>query len=281
VYMRKYEMKDRILPPIKWVGGKTNLLTQLLPLLPDNFDVYVEPFLGSGSMAFAVKSKVAILNDIVLDLMLLYKAIRDDLNSLIECINGFPDSYSFYYEISGWSWHPEYFGNLDYVTRAARFIYLNKRSFNGIYRVDSEGHFNVPWGDRFDEPIYNKEALVELRDYLKQSEVSLYCGDYESVSNSLQHNTFIYMSPPCYPLKENTFSEYTAEGFSLSEQVRLKNWCDKLNSNGILFMQSNSYCPMVAELYKGYNLHKVMSLRSVNPTAPGCGRIPEYAITNY
>lgn len=162
---------------------------------------------------------------------------------------------------------------------AAYFIFLNKTCFNGLYRVNKKGEFNVPWGKKTEIKLYDESNYNAIASVLSNVKISI--GDYGFIQNLKGNDTLIYMDPPYMPEKEQSFTSYTAMGFDLKEQEKLRDICDKLNANEVKWIQSNSNSPLIKELYKEYNIREVSAPRSVSAKGDGRKPVTELIITNY
>ena len=176
----------------------------------------------------------------------------------------------------------ESYGKLTDVEKAARTIYLNRTCYNGLYRVNKKGEFNTPIGKYKNPQILNEENIRAIEKYLKKNKVVLLNGDFAHALSKARKNDFVYLDPPYHPLtKTSSFTDYTKVGFGEAEQIKLKIECDKLNKKGCFFMQSNSDCEFIRELYKEYNIKPVSVRRSINSKKDGRTDITEVLITNY
>lgn len=271
-------------PIVKWAGGKTRLLKQLLPLVPADFKTYYEPFLGGGALFFALTLDKAVIGDWEKELMLMYQAVRrepdavmeelDRLQSLVEQPLG--HALEDYKKIrSAW---PE---KLPSTERAARLIYLNKTCYNGLYRVNKAGQFNVPMG-KFAKPpkLYDPDTLLAVSRKLRLAEIR--CGDFAETLESAGPGDFAYLDPPYVPLSPTaSFTAYTSEGFGEQEHRRLAETVRELTDRGCRVLQTNSDTPLVRELYAGYEIDTVYASRNINSKTSGRGKITELAIRNY
>ncbi len=295
--------KFDIKPFVKWVGGKGRLLSQLELLLPEDFarrdEVrYIEPFVGGGAMLFYMlrhysNVKSAVINDINPDLMTCYRVVRDKPEELIRLLRVVQREYSavgsteeqkaFYLrERENFN-----YGELDEVEKSALFLFLNRTCFNGLYRVNKSGAFNVPFG-RYVNPNICDEALI-MADSEALQEVEIMTGDFEDTFEKACGDTFFYFDPPYRPLNATScFNDYAKQGFGDEEQMRLKRFCDRVQNAGYGFMLSNSDglysgkgdC-FFDDLYKGYRIDRVMAPRNVNAVASKRGKISEILVHNY
>jgi len=275
--------KNLLLSPIlKWVGGKRQLLSEIIPLIDESCDNYVEPFIGGGAVLFRLQPKKAIINDYNTELINVYRTVRDDLDGLVALLKEHEkyNSSDYYYEVRALDRTPD-FDKMSNLERAARIIYLNKTCYNGLYRVNSLGQFNSPYGKYKNPNIVNEVVLRAISKYLNRNEISIRSGDYKDVLNDIEKNTFVYLDPPYMPISSSSsFTGYTEGGFGYDKQVELKEECDKLNSKGVQFLQSNSDCEEIRELYKDYRIKVVKAKRAINSDAKKRGQINEVLIYN-
>lgn len=270
---------DLLKPVLKWVGGKRQLLNDILPLIPASPSPYVEPFVGGGAVLLSKQPIHAIVNDSNAELINVYEVIRDNPDALIGQLKEHKDKNSsdYYYKIRALDRDPDFLST-DKVTRAARILYLNKTCFNGLYRVNSAGQVNSPYGRYKNPNIVNEPGIRALSQYLK-GDIQLRCGDYSAVLQHLSRGAFVYLDPPYMPLSQTSaFTGYTEGGFDYSEQMRLRNECLKLREKKIHFVESNSDCPEVRELYTDFEIRTVQAKRSINSRGDRRGVINEVLI---
>lgn len=275
--------KDIILPVVKWVGGKTQLLNEIIPLIPKNFSTYVEPFVGGGAIIFTIQAKKAIINDYNIELINIYKVIKDNPNKLILALEKHKrlNSKEYFYEIRALDRNETYF-EINNVEKAARSIYLNKTCFNGLFRVNKMGQFNSPYGKYKNPNIVNKDNILAMSKYFNKNNIKIMEGDYKDVLKNLRIGTFVYFDPPYIPISvSSSFTSYTKDKFSKKNQLELKEECDKLNAKGIKFLLSNSDHPFIRELYKNYEIITVKAKRLINSNGNKRGEINELLIRNY
>ena len=269
-------------PMLKWVGGKRQLLPEIVPMINEKSTLYVEPFIGGGAVLFNMQPKKAIINDYNQELINVYKTVRDNLEELLDelRVHEEKNSSDYYYEIRALDRADE-FEKMSNIEKAARIIYLNKTCYNGLYRVNSSGQFNSPYG-RYKKPnIVNEPVLRAISKYFNSNEIEILNGDYKEVLKNLSQEAFVYLDPPYMPISSSSsFTGYTEGGFGYNSQVELKKECDKLNKQGIRFVQSNSDCEQIRELYKDYKIKTVKAKRSINSVAKKRGEINEVLIYN-
>jgi len=274
-------------PFIKWVGGKRQLILELLKHIPKKFNNYFEPFVGGGALFFELynlgflKDKEVFLSDINEELINTYKTIRDYPNELIERIKEFKVKHNkeFYYQIREFDRKEDY-KNLDNIIKAARFIYLNKTCFNGLYRVNKKGYFNVPIGSYKNPQIVDEENILEVSKALKNTIIK-HC-DYKEILKYVKKNDFVYFDPPYYPLNDTAnFTSYTQSNFLENEQIELFKTFETLSNKGGFVLESNSDTDFINNLYKKFIIKKVLASRAINSKANKRGKITEVLIRNY
>lgn len=273
----------KLSPVIKWVGGKRQLLTEIKELMPKEYNHYYEPFIGGAALLLEVQPENATINDFNLELTNLYKTIKENPSDLIAKLKEHKKNHSeeYFYEIRKMDREAGY-SKLSNVDKAARMIYLNKTGFNGLYRVNSKGYFNVPFG-KYDNPsVLNEDNINGVHKYLSEKNVNILNGDFEKAVEEAKEGDFVYFDPPYMPLSAtSSFVGYVAGGFGTEEQERLKNCCDKLTKKGVKFILSNSYCEYITNLYHEYNIKTVDARRSINSKADKRGAIKEVLIYNF
>lgn len=277
-------------PFLKWAGGKGQLVTKLLELIPSSFGDYYEPFLGGGAMFFALyrqgllKDKKVYLSDINKELITTYIAVRDHVDDVIKHLKKHVYDKEYYLAIR--ALNPD---DLSTVEIAARMIYLNRTGFNGLYRVNKKGMFNVPFGKYKNPTICDEENLRAVSKALYG--VDLYYGSFEHIcprllvnrsrTNKSNGNSFIYCDPPYMPVSKASFTAYSKRGFDLLHQRALAYTIDSCSSWDIYVMLSNSDTPIVRELYKEYTKIPILARRSINSSGTGRGKVGELVIINY
>ena len=269
-------------PFVKWVGGKRQLLPYILPLIPE-YTVYYEPFLGGGAVFFSEMPKKAVINDLNEELINCYRVIKDVPYELLDYLNfhSLNNCSEYFYKIRNLDRQKEVYASLPTTEKAARTIYLNKTCYNGLYRVNSSGEFNAPFGKYKNPNIINKETILAVSEFLNAIDVEIYAGDYRNILGNVRPGAFVYLDPPYMPIKYDSFTGYTAEGFDVNEQIALKNECDYLNNIGAKFLLSNSYCDFIEKLYDKYIITRVPAKRNINSCGAGRGPIYELLIRNY
>lgn len=285
-------------PFVKWVGGKAQLIEQLEALLPADFDqwenvTYIEPFVGGGAMLFYMLQthsniKSAIINDINSDLTTCYKVVRDNPSKLVDSLQEVQREY---YALNTEEERKAFFmamrdefntKSLDQIRNTTLFFFLNRTCFNGLYRVNKSGLFNVPFG-RYETPMICDPNTIYADSVLLQN-VEILTGDYQETLSHARGNTLFYFDPPYRPLNNtSSFNDYTKEAFNDFAQCRLKEFCDKVEAAGYHFMLSNSDCKdmFFDDLYAQYIIERVWASRSVNANASKRGKLTEILVHNY
>lgn len=278
-------------PIIKWVGGKRQLLAELTNRLPKlHFKHYTEPFFGGGALFFQIWEHLesAHLSDLNFDLISLYSAVKNNPHKLIEQFGRLPlmeNTPNAYLSVRNIYNHIEN----DPLFKSACFIYLNKTGFNGLYRVNKSGKFNVPYGKNPNATICDKDAILEAHKAFKIAQISTrsfqtvrFDFSDEQMQGKDKDDYFVYFDPPYVPATTTAnFTSYTTDGFTNTHQLELRDMCDYLTSQGIRWMQSNSYTPPVLEMYQKYNIDEVQARRSINRDGAKRGKVGEAIIRNY
>ena len=273
------KLKEETYPIVKWVGGKRQLMLELLKNMPETYNRYFEPFIGGGALFFELQPQNGYISDMNEELINLYTVVRDDVYELIEALNKHKVSKEYFLKIRNLD-RTEKYNKLSDIEKASRFIYLNRTCFNGMYRVNSQGQFNVPFGNYKNPRIVDAENLINCSNLLKNTEIC--CADFSKILNKVQKCDFVYFDPPYVPLNEtSSFTSYTKDGFDLDMQFKLRDVCDKLDSMGVMFMLSNSDTKLVNELYSNYEIKKVFASRAINANGNGRGKITEVLVRNY
>jgi len=257
-------------PFLKWVGGKHSILPELLARVPDRYDLYCEPFLGGGTLFFALHPEKAYLSDINPHLAATFRAVRDNVEPLVDYlrIHASKHSPAYYYKA-----REHLFVEGDRVKIASLFIYLNKTCFNGLYRVNKKGKFNVSIGDYKTPAILDETNLRACSRLLQGKEIRQH--DFSQIK--LVKNGFYYLDPPYH----KAYDGYNRKRFSDCEHKRLAEFCHRINRAGGHFMLSNSDTPFVRKLYKGCSIETVESFRSVSCKGSQRGKTSELIIRNY
>lgn len=277
--MRKNKL---VMPVVKWVGGKRQLLPVLTPLLPERFTTYCEPFIGGGAMLFWRQPQRAIVNDVNGDLIRMYEVIRYDIEALILELEKHKNESEHFYQVRDWDRDKEKYNSLSNIEKAARIIYLNKTCYNGLFRVNNAGEFNTPFGNYKNPNIANAPTLRAVSNYFREAEITFSCRDYADVLAEIPRGTFVYLDPPYDPVSDTAnFTGYSRGGFCRDDQIRLRECCDDLTRRGIKFMLSNSSTEFIRGQYAAYNITTVQAKRAVNSDAAGRGQVDEVVVRNY
>lgn len=280
-----YRRNGLVQPFLKWAGGKRQLLAQISKLYPKKFVTYYEPFIGAGAVFLDLQWKKAVINDANSELINCYKVIRDSPEALIKEVEKHPHSKQYFYELRSQD-RVEGFQSRCPIYRAARIIYLNKTCFNGLFRVNSSGQFNVPFGDYTNPRIIERSSIKALSTYLNSHAVTILEGDFELAVAKAKKNDFIYFDPPYDPLSDtSSFTGYSLNAFGKDQQVRLKDLAVRLCSQGSKVLLSNSATPFIYDLYSDSNLFRIIEVeanRNINSVGSGRRKINELLIVgNY
>ncbi len=274
-----------VAPVVKWVGGKRQLLDEILPLLPKRMATYCEPFLGGGAVFLAKQPTRAIVNDLNKELISVYEVIRDELEELLGSLEQHKNTADYFYAIRDVDRNKETYRQWSKVEKASRLLYLNKTCFNGLFRVNSSGEFNSPFGFYKNPNIINEPVLRAVSRYFNASCIEFYSEDFAETLARLPKNAFVYLDPPYDPVSDTAnFTGYNKGGFGREEQIRLKRECDKLTERGIKFMLSNSRTQFIQELYGGNEKYRIITVnakRMVNSVASRRGNVEEVLVVNY
>jgi len=268
-------------PIVKWAGGKTKLLDPLRSRVPSNIRTYAEPFAGGAALFFALADDAsrtierAVLADRNEDLIACYRAVRDDVESVISALGGFTHDEDEYYRV-----RDQDPGAMTDAARGARLIFLNRTCFNGLWRVNRAGKFNVPFG-RYDNPrIVDPDGLRAASRAL--AKVELRSVDFEEVTRGLEPGDFVYFDPPYVPVsKSSSFTAYAQGGFGPADQDRLAAELRRLRDRGVLAMLSNADTEATRALYGDFAVHLATSPRSINSQASGRGKVGELIVTSW
>lgn len=274
-------------PFLKWAGGKGQLLEDIENNSPLDYNRYFEPFVGGGAFFFHLIRqgfrRKSFLSDLNRELVTAYSTIRDSVEGLIiELQNGtYKAEKDAFYEIRDWD-RQHNWKEKDPVRQTARMIYLNRTCYNGLYRVNQKGYFNVPFGRYVNPTICDEENLRSVSRALKNAKIQ--CIDFSEAVKEAREGDFIYFDPPYQPTSQTAyFTDYTTGGFGEDEQRRLAGVFDELNEKGCYILESNSAVPLIQELYSGkdYVINTVQAKRAISCDPEGRGNVPELLIRNY
>lgn len=267
---------------LKWAGGKRRILPLIERFFPQEFNKYYEPFLGGGSVFFYVKQKYnpsqCIISDTNLDLINTYIAVRDEPRKLIKRLSQFKKKHSkeFYYSVRD-SFNRNKFSDIE---RSAAFIYLNKTCFNGLYRVNRENKFNVPFGQLKNPGIFEEATIYSASEILKDG-VKIKHQDYEKILGHVSKGDFVYLDP-CYdPLKKTSFANYTPERFSEEDRMKLHIFIEALRKEGAKIVLSNNDIPEIRELYSKYDINDIVAPRFIGSKACYRSSLTELVISTH
>ena len=299
------KIKEKVRPFVKWAGGKASLIPQITKYYPEALktgyiDKYVEPFVGGGAILLDVLQKYEVKKayayDTNQDLVNAYNVIKTNVDDLVKKLKKYEDEYisldmesrkEYYYDVRNeYNSSERKIGKLS-VKRAVEFIFLNRTCFNGLYRVNQSGDFNVPMGKYKNPTICDEENLRNLSELLQN--VEIICGDYQDTLELVDNNTFVYFDPPYRPLNITSgFTSYTKEDFDDEDQKQLASYYKKLDSKDAKLMLSNSNPKNVNEedtffddIYQGFNINELQANRMINSNATKRGKISELLILNY
>ncbi|WP_322744841.1 DNA adenine methylase [[Phormidium] sp. LEGE 05292] len=270
-------------PFLKWAGGKRQLLPEIKKYLPKirSNNVYYEPFLGAGALLFELQPTKAVINDSNTGLISCYTVIKDWVEELILDLKKHKNDPTYYYEIRDWDRSDDY-QNISLVEKASRIIYLNKTCYNGLFRVNSQGQFNVPFGKYKNPNILEDAVLRAVSNYLKNNDIKILNTDFQEAVKTAKKGDFVYFDPPYDPVSNTaSFTGYDINGFDKNDQKRLKEVFIDLTERGCNVMLSNSLTPFTESLYREYSYIKVNATRNINSNALKRGRVEEILVLNY
>ena len=255
----KKEKQIQAKPIMKWAGGKTQMLGNIMPKIPQKYGKYIEPFIGGGALFFALSPDKAIIADSNPELINMYRQVADNVETVISYLKKYKNTKEDFYEVRSLDWL-----KLKKEEAAARTIYLNKTCFNGLYRVNKKGQFNVPFGKYKAPNFCDEEALYAASDVLKKATIT--CGDYLSVLKEYaEPGDFIFLDPPYLPISEySDFKRYTKEQFYEEDHVELAKEVKRLQELGCHVILTNSNHPLVHELYADYKIEVIQTKRYIS-----------------
>ena len=276
-------------PLVKWVGGKRQLLGTIVPKLKSladfNSAAYFEPFFGGGAVLFELAPKRAFASDINVGLVNLYHSVRAQPNDLFSALVVLQEKYnalpSMEMKQNFYAEQRQLFNSSDRIglEMAARFVFLNKAGFNGMYRENAQGGFNIPFGKRDKLSLGSKGNLLGISELL--AGVNLELQDYAQTVQPAKQGDVVYFDPPYIPLTAtSSFTTYTSEGFDDNDQVRLRDLALALTAKGVRVLLSNSSAPRVSELYAGFQVTPIKASRNISATSSGRVRVDEFLISN-
>lgn len=275
--------KRKMSPVLKWAGGKTQLLKEILSNAPEGYNRYFEPFVGSGAVLLALQPQSVLINDTNEQLINLYRQLKDNLSAIkatINTLDGMPCDKEFYYSVRERYNRKIEVHSLD-AECAALMVWINKHCFNGLYRVNSKGLFNVPYNNRSTGKSIDEFNLDNISEYLQSSDVEICCKDFEQACSDVSSGDFVYFDSPYIPESETAnFTSYTGGGFTSRDHERLAALFRELDGRGAKVMLSNNDVPLVYDLYDGYNIRSMDVKRMINCDASR-RKGKEVLVTNY
>lgn len=275
----------KINPIVKWAGGKRQVLNELINRLPQKYNKYFEPFIGGGALLFALCPHQAYISDLNEELLSVYKCLNDiDLFlSLKKTLVEFQTKHNeeFYYKVRAMD-RNENFNNLPIYLKAARMIYLNKAGYNGLYRVNKNGYFNVPFNKKNKVNLFDEENINLLHQYFINNDIEIVKKDFAYVLNLAKKGDFVYFDPPYDDMdNKKSFTSYTKDSFGKNDQIRLFEVVKELTERGVFVMVSNHNTSFIQELYKGFKIDVIKAKRMINSDSSKRGNIEEVIIRNY
>lgn len=247
-------------PFVKWVGGKRQLISILRSNAPKSYKSYIEPFIGGGALLFSIQPDKGVISDINLELINAYTVVRDDVEALIRSLKRHKNEEEHFYEVRA-----QKTSKMTPAQRASRFIFMNKTCFNGLYRENSKGQFNTPFGRYKNPNIADADNLRAVSEYLKQSKISIVHQDYKTTAMKAKKGDFVYFDPPYYPMSATaSFTKYVKGDFNAQNQVELSEVFRALAKRGCHVMLSNSNTDFIKDLYKDFQLIEVEANRFIN-----------------
>jgi DNA adenine methylase len=268
-------------PFLKWAGGKRQLLPFLKKHLPPAYNDYYEPFIGAGALLFSQQPAKAVINDVNPELINCYRVIKDLSTDLLADLQKHSNNKDHFYKTRELD-RDEKFGQLSPVERASRIIYLNKTCFNGLFRVNKRGQFNVPFGRYKNPNIVNADTIQSISRYLNDNQITILNTDFAKAVETAQRGDFVYFDPPYDPLSDtSSFTGYSLTQFGKAEQEHLCDVFDALTRKGCFVMLSNSSTGLIAGLYADYHIISVQASRNINSVVAGRQKIDEFLVLNY
>lgn len=256
-------------PFLKWAGSKRSVLANFLDILPEQFGTYWEPFVGSGSLFFLLQPESAVISDTCVPLIETYRAISDRVDLVMRYLAPLDVNKDTYYQVRG---NP----GVSRFKRAAQFIYLNKTCWNGLYRVNSSGQFNVPYGAPKSNYVADEANLRSCSDALGRPGVNIIAGDFEDTVEPAVRGDFVFLDPPYVTGHNNNgFIDYNEVLFSWNDQIRLASLANRLAEKGVHVVVTNAYHPQVIELYEGFEVRRVLRSSTLASSALKRGRVEE------
>ncbi len=275
-------------PFLKWAGGKRQLADVILTQFPKSFNTYYEPFVGAGAILFERQPKTAIIGDQNEQLCLTYEVVRDNVDELLEILREHAEKNNseHFYQVRELDRDSNSFKAMSKVEKAARMIYLNKTCYNGLYRVNSQGLFNTPYGKYKNPSICEAPVLRAVSFYLSNNNVNIICDDFENTVKTAKSGDFVYFDPPYDSPNCTNFTGYQAGGFNQNEQIRLRDTVLKLTERNVKCLISNSATEFIKEIYSpeisdAFSIKIVDATRMINSNSEGRGKVQEVLIRNW
>ena len=274
------DQTTRLKPIIRWVGGKAKLLPQIIERIPTFTGTYYEPFVGGAAVVLGLMPTKAVVADKSEELINFYNEIKRDPNGVCEIASSFRNDSVMYYEVRSWDKDPDFVTNVEAVRRAGRYLYLNKTCFNGLMRVNTKkGYNNTPYGRPRDFEI-DVEKFATFSKAVQH--ITFRCSSFESIIDLAIEDDFVYLDPPYVPVSETaSYTAYTLGGFTMEDQVRLRDCCDTLTQRGVKFLLSNSDCEQTRALYKNFIIDTVGIKRTVSAKSSSRVDTTEVLVRNY
>lgn len=262
---------------IRWVGGKTKLLSEIRKHIPQNFSCYYEPFIGGAAVLLDIKPTCSVVSDVNVELVNFYQQIKTNHKKVLDIAQNFQNSEESYYEIRQWDRHDGFLAR-DPIERAARFLFINKTSFQGLWRVNKRGYHNVPYS--FPKSIaFDNSKFENFVEITKNT--TFLCCEFKETLKTITVGDFVYFDPPYWPIsKTSSFTNYSIGGFTQNDQNSLRDCCIELDKNGIKFLLSNSDCVETRKLYEMFHIETVVVNRSVAAKNSSRGNLTEILVKN-
>jgi DNA adenine methylase len=271
-----------IQPFLKWAGGKRYLVPEIKKRLPKHHTLYHEPFIGGGAVLFALQPANAVINDLNSEIINVYKVVKNHTDELIDSLKKHKNSSKYFYDLRSKDRDEKKFNKLSNIDKAARIIYLNKTCFNGLFRVNSQGQFNAPFGNYKNPNYINSEVVKAVGSFLRNNKIEICNESFEQMLPKIGKDSFVYIDPPYDPVSDTaSFTGYNLDKFGRDEQIKLRKFCDEIHVKKANFLLSNSATDFIKDLYKGYKIDIVKVPRLINSDASKRGKIDEVLVRNY
>lgn len=272
-------------PLVKWAGGKRQIMDKLLMFKPKKFKRYFEPFVGGGALMLELSPKKVTINDFNKELVNIYKCLRSKtlFKKFYDLCKKHEQNHSeeYYYQIRDLDRKKTTYSRMTIPEKAARCLYLNKTCFNGLYRVNTKGYFNVPSAKRETVRCFDEENIKALHKYFSKVKPIILNKDFAVALKTAKAGDFVYLDPPYDVVNDQSFTSYTTNGFDKNKQIRLRDTVKELTNNGVFVMISNANTEFIREIYKDFNLHVINAKRMINSKGDKRGAVEELIITNY